>query len=208
MFQGVLRLDYEFSEAVTLTSLTNYADYKQDNAQDGDGVAFDSLYYTPKGRIKAFSQEVRLSGKMFDNALTYIVGGTYQKDRILDANNLVMNGYSPIPYGTEFQTPTRLTNQSAGIFGNLDLELFEGLTVTGGARYTDTKQTSAGCTTGNGLGTAIANAIADGLRAVNGLPAGAAFVVGSVHHHRQYHARRWRPADVPAGRQFPGAERG
>lgn len=171
MFQGILRLDYEFSDAVTLTSLTNYTDYKQNNAQDGDAVAFDSLYYTPKGRIKAFGQEVRLSGKLLDSRMTYILGGMYQKDKILDQNDLILNGYSALPYGTAFSTPTHLTNRSAAVFGNADFEIIPGLTLTGGARYTDTKQTSSGCSTGNALGTAIANAVANGLRAVNGLPA-------------------------------------
>ena len=179
MYQGILRADYEFSDAATLTSLTNYADYKQDNAQDGDGVDYDLLYYTPRGRIKAFSHEVRLSGNLLDKRLAYILGGTYQKDKILDANDLVINGYSPIPFGTSFSTPTRLANRSLGVFGNFDFEFVDGLTLTAGARYTDTKQTSSGCTTGNALGTAIANAVANGLRDLNGLPADTtSFVVG------------------------------
>ena len=178
MYQGVLRIDYEFSDAATLTSLTNYADYKQDNAQDGDAVAFDSLYYRPSGRIKAFSQEVRLSGALLDKRLNYILGAVYQKDKLLDANDLFLNGYSALPSGTAFQTPTHLTNRSVGVFGNLDFELFEGLTLTGGARYTETKQTSSGCSTGNLLGTAIGNAVADGLRAAFGLGPATPFVVG------------------------------
>ena len=178
MYQGVLRMDYEFSDAVTLTSLTNYADYKQNNAQDGDAVAFDSLYYRPSGRIKAFSQEVRLSGELLDKTLNYILGAVYSKDKLLDANDLFLNGYSALPFGTAFQTPTRLTNRSVGVFGNVDFEVFEGLTITGGARYTETKQTSSGCSTGNFLGTVIGNAVASALRAQFLLPPGAPAEVG------------------------------
>lgn len=178
MYQGVVRMDYEFSDAATLTSLTNYADYKQNNAQDGDALAYDGLYYRPHGRIKAFSQEVRLSGVMMNKRLNYILGATYQKDKLLDANDLFLVGYSALPTGTFFQTPTHLTNRSFGVFGNIDFEVVNGLTVTGGLRYTKTRQTSEGCSTGNALGTLIGNLVAAGLRDAFGVPPAAPYQVG------------------------------
>lgn len=170
MYQGVLRLDYEISDRLSVTSLTNYSDFDEQRFVDGDGLAYDVLWYNPNGWIKSFSQELRLNGNGYDGKLNYIVGGNYQKDKILDANDLYLPGYSGTPYGTDFKTPSRLTNEYAGIFANVDFEVVDGVTLTVGARYTDAKETAKGCSTGNFLGTAVGNAVTGALRGINGLP--------------------------------------
>jgi len=179
MYQGVLRIDYDISDAARLTSITNYADYKTRAFRDADGTAFDVINYGPIGRIKTFNQEVRLSGSVADNRLSYIIGGNYQKDRILDVNNNYFPGYSALPPGASLSTAARLRNRSAGVFGNVDFEVVDRLTLTGGVRYTSTRQTYAGCLTGNEGGAAVLGSIAGAYRSIAGLPPTDAYVAGS-----------------------------
>jgi len=178
LYQGVLRIDYEASDSITLTSMTNYLDYKGNAFRDGDGTVFDSLNYRTQSADKTFSQELRLTGKALDDRITYIVGGNYQRDKIFDRIEYSFPGYSAIPPGTVFDIPSDMRNRSVGVFGNVEFEIVPGLSVTGGARYTELKQELSGCYTANAIGIAVADSIANGTRAALGLPPTTAYQAG------------------------------
>ncbi|AEG50885.1 TonB-dependent receptor [Sphingobium chlorophenolicum L-1] len=177
LLQAVGRIDYDLSDDVVLTSITNYADYKTRHTLDGDATVLSLNQYFPRGRIKTFSQELRLTGQSLDDRITYIVGGNYQKDKITDVNALFLPGQTSVPHGTFFSTTNYLTNRALGVFGNLDFKITDQLTLTGGARYTDTRQTLKGCTVGNAIGTAIVGTLADLIAGGAGTP-NPAYVVG------------------------------
>ena len=62
LWQTSLRGDLDLTDSITLASLTSYVDYKQRQSDDGDGIASHNLDLTSDlGRIKSFSQELRLS---------------------------------------------------------------------------------------------------------------------------------------------------
>lgn len=178
LFQAVLRIDYEVSDSITLTSMTNYMDYKGSAFRDGDGTVFDSLNYRTQSSDKTISQELRLTGKAFDDRLTYILGGNYQKDKIFDRIEYSFPGYSAIPAGTVFDIPSNMRNRSMGVFGNLEFEIAPGLSITGGARYTELKQQLSGCYLPNSIGVVVADSIANGTRAALGLAPTTAYQAG------------------------------
>ena len=180
LYQGVLRADYEVADDVTLTSLTNYADFAMNHHRDGDAVVYNQLTYSPNGTVKTFSQEFRLTGRTADKRLNYIIGANYENDKILDSNDVQNIASSqiaglaflnPVNPTLNLTTPLRPTSRSAAVFGNVDFEVATGLTLTGGARYTATKATQQGCTRGEGIGPGLFGAIIAGtLRAGAGLP--------------------------------------
>ena len=170
-YQGTVRMDYELTDDLTLTSLTNYTDFKMYRPLDGDGTFFNGFLYELAGAIRAAGEEVRLSGKALDHRVTYILGASYQDDKIVEGNNGQLLNTSQAADDNE-RTPLDFHNRTLGVFANLDYEIVPDLTVTGGVRYTQLKQQEAGCSTGQGpVALGIYGFIANTLRAGAGLPA-------------------------------------
>ncbi|HKT73858.1 MAG TPA: TonB-dependent receptor [Steroidobacteraceae bacterium] len=174
-YQAVLRADYTLADDVTLTSLTNYTDFKMRHPLDGDGTAFNMMTYSPNGSVRAFGEEVRVTGKALDKRLTYIVGANFQRDSMVDANDVDVFATSQ-EAGVRLRSPVDFLNRTAAIFGNVDLEVARDVTVTAGVRYTDHRQHQTGCTTGVGpVPPGIYGFVANSLRAAAGLPATSAY---------------------------------
>ena len=161
-FQLSLRADLELSDILTLTSITAYSDYDTDSIQDFDGTPFASVDTNTTGYIRDFSTELRLAATL-DRA-NIIVGGNYNKATTFD--RLFYNfseGPSADPLWTIPGAPTgQLTfNYSDqdinayALFGNVEFEITDSLTLIGGARYTNTKRDFEGCTNDFGGGTAL-----------------------------------------------------
>ena len=85
------QLDWDFGN-VTLTSITAYRDYKNDQASDTDYSTVDILYNADDGnnqrRFKTFTQELRLQGTLFDERLDWLVGGFFLDEKIRLRSNL------------------------------------------------------------------------------------------------------------------------
>jgi len=173
MIQGSVRADYELSDAVTLTSLTSYADFEQ----KGTDVNYDSVvlplnYANVFSRIKSFSQEARLSGSVGDTGqLDYVLGASYSKDDIREGAGQFFNGASALPLNTNLLVDYALTAKATAVFGNVDFKVTPELTLSAGARYTWTRQSIEGCTFDGGSGTwgAIFGSVSQALRDANGL---------------------------------------
>ena len=149
LYQGVLRLDYELSDAVTLTSLTNFVDFMSMLPQNITGVAIPIQNTLSSGDDQTFSQEIHLAGKAYDDKLNYIVGGNYERDRITDREIIISPAYSLLSPGAVFDTLYHPSNDQKAIFGNLDYEIAPKLAITGGVRYTSVNESTVGCTSGN-----------------------------------------------------------
>ncbi|MGE0182787.1 MAG: TonB-dependent receptor [Parvularculaceae bacterium] len=142
------RADYEFSDDLTLTSLTSYAEKELDYGQDLDATTAVAVDVPIFGSVKAFNQEVRLGWS--SERVNWILGGTYDDVSSDQTNFFGLIDYSanePIPglpititqndFSTELKT--------FAVFGNIEYAVTPQLTVQGGIRYTNNKQDAAYC---------------------------------------------------------------
>jgi iron complex outermembrane recepter protein len=148
------RIDYALSDAVTMTALTSYADYRQDDLVDPDGTALVLADTRDQGTIKAFFQELRVSGE-FGNGSRWIVGANLEKNSVRETQVLSATDASgfapfaiffnlPIPDLIPLTSEQRFKNHAA--FANLDLAVSDTVTLHAGLRYTDTSDRFTGCT--------------------------------------------------------------
>jgi len=170
--QGVLRVDYDLNDYMTLTSQTDFIHDNVNVLEDIDGTSIASTLSGPKGSIKSVSQEVRLTGKVPSAGLNYILGANYQHDDIEDGTFLETPDYSALPHNSSLFGNYAIGYRAAGIFANADWEFLPRFTLTGGARYTKTHETLSGCLFdgGNGANAAFFGGTAEFLRSLEGLP--------------------------------------
>jgi iron complex outermembrane receptor protein len=88
---GSLQIDYNLGGA-KFTSITAYRDYHSDQGSDTDYSYVDILYRAPNGNsargFKTFSQELRLQGNAFGEALDWLIGGYYANEDLTVTDNL------------------------------------------------------------------------------------------------------------------------
>lgn len=178
-FQAVLRVEQDLSDTVSLTSLTSYGRYRQRQYQDIDGTALSNLDQFTDGRIRSFSQEVRLAAKIGTRA-NILVGGSFSRDKVLE-DGLLDNSestvaYTFVPFGLPlFETFRDINNQrsrNVGIFASGDVELTDGVRLYGGVRYSRNLIRYNGCTADAGDGVTANNfgTLLNVFRAGAGLP--------------------------------------
>ncbi|NML89098.1 TonB-dependent receptor [Sphingobium sp. TB-6] len=148
------RFDYDLSDSVTLTSLTSYSDYKPHDVVDPDGTALVLVDTIDSGRIKAFFQEVRLSGE-FGSGSRWIVGANHENNKVDEVQRLTSteaSGFAPfavffgLPVPDQIPISSEQRFKTYGVFGNVDLAVSDTITLHGGLRYTDTSDKFTGCT--------------------------------------------------------------
>jgi len=172
MGQGVLRVDYDLTDNLTLTSQTGFIHDNERELEDIDGTSIASTLSGPKGSIKSVSQEVRLTGKVPSAGLNYILGANLQHDDIEDGTFLETPDYSALPHNSSLFGNYAIGYRATGIFVNADWEFLPRFTLTAGARYTKTHETLSGCLFdgGNGANAAFFGGTSDFLRSLEGLP--------------------------------------
>lgn len=145
-WQAVVRADYEVTDAITLTSITNYIDSKYRAPHDQDGTAVPMQQGIAKADIGSFNQEVRIAGDFKEQGINFVLGLSYGDDDITEgvANNYA--GYTGFPANSPAEWRYDLTQEASAVFGSVDYEFLPDLTLTLGARYTDTSQSIKGCT--------------------------------------------------------------
>lgn len=163
------RVDVELSDTLSLTSLTGFNDVNRSDQNDLDGTAIEVFTLESFGGIESFSQELRLSGEA--GPLSFIVGGYYSNDDIIDSqngyydrssilqflrflsqnvidpNNLL---HTPEEYSGGFRLFRNISEQqsrSISVFASGDLELSDSLTLSAGLRYTDDRLEFNACST-------------------------------------------------------------
>jgi outer membrane receptor protein involved in Fe transport len=180
MYQAVVRADYTVNDDLTFTSLSDYIHTEYSAPINLTGTAIPIIQYLSWGNIGSINQEFRLTGKVADYGIHYIVGANYQHDLITDAENGTFIAYSGLPPGAGLDAIYNLTNRAAAAFANIDYDLSRQLSFTAGLRYTNTRQWMDGCTFdgGNGASAAALGGIANAERQAAGLPATDAYVPG------------------------------
>ena len=108
-------LNWDFGGA-SLTSITAYREYANNQASDTDYTGVDILYRAPgpdagAREFKTFTQELRLQGTLFDDRLDWLVGGFYANEKLEVRDNL--------RFGDQYGTfaSCRITLALAGSFG-------------------------------------------------------------------------------------------
>lgn len=146
-YQIAGHLKYELTDSLNLVSISSYSHLKVYSPVDTDATnVFDHVIFQT-GRVSSFSEEVRLEGELSE-ALRFVVGGNFQKDRTREFQHVLLRGSNAELAGVFFNTLDETNNQNirdiAG-FASLEYKLTDHLTVQGAVRYTDEDRDFSGC---------------------------------------------------------------
>jgi outer membrane receptor protein involved in Fe transport len=180
LYQAAGRIEYALNDDMKLISITNYTNAKIRLPIKTDGTALPGVNTLSTVKDDVFSQELRLSGNTPDKRITYILGGNYENNDLLEQLYQDFFGYSGLPIGAQLNSPFDMGARYIGAFANVDVKILQSLTLTGGLRYTSARETRSGCTRdgGNGIASAVIGGASDFFRSLEGLPPTGAFVPG------------------------------
>jgi len=132
---------------VTLKNIFGYREVKQETLVDIDGTPLPFVDIASNSDLRQVSNELQVSGQLFEDRLKFIAGGLYLKsepnssDGFQTLSGNVLGGISS-SVSTNF-----LTETSKALFGQIDYDfsdLLQGLSLSAGYRYSWDKQ--SGCT--------------------------------------------------------------
>ncbi len=124
-----LKMDYDFSDQLKLSSITTFRQYKDIITEDYDYNPGKFIHLVEMdGEYQKISQEIRLSSET--EKIRWITGVYYDEDDN-DFNSYVD---SDIPMGS-VRTDRNVTNTAYAVFGQLRYSLSANLGITGGLRY-------------------------------------------------------------------------
>ena len=157
-YQGSLRMDYVASEALTLTSITSYERFTQNDDIDITGEAVPTVSGVINGNVSSVYQEFRAHGVVLDQRLNWLVGVNYEYDttgeNYLDSNFFTSQSFLtggspfslvPIAPFTETFTPSYVRAETKAVFANVDYNFTSQLIGHAGIRYTQSNQNFGGC---------------------------------------------------------------
>ena len=127
-------LSYDFGN-VTIKNIFGYFKVRENSEFNQTSFDFPLVDALQKTRIRQYSDELQISGKSFDNNLSWIVGGFYSNQR------RTVDQYAVV-FFTDFNNRTFSTDKfiSKAIFGQATYELtalgLPGVKLTGGLRST------------------------------------------------------------------------
>jgi len=211
--QANLRLDYKVADSLTLTSLTSYSHYRENQLDDLDGTTISNNYFQTLGTLRSISEELRLAGSLGDHG-HFTLGANYVDDTTSEFNPT----YSPIssvsnlftalldtPLPVTFDTTTNQDSITKAAFASFDYDLTRAFNIYAGGRYTDFRTNFLGCSADSGDGVAATIfSVVDRTPVQRGecFTLTAAGVPGNVTSTLQEHNFSWR-----AGAQWTAAPR-
>ena len=147
-WQAALRADYDITDTIQFTSITDYARYKHLNGTEADGTSFNAIDLTrDAGRIKTFAEEIRIASTDNTSPLRWVVGANYERT---SADETIDNTYydASTSHGGTFQGFTANTYPSFqdmknwAVFGNLEYRISDLINLRGGIRYTEARRSA------------------------------------------------------------------
>ncbi|ATQ41013.1 TonB-dependent receptor [Caulobacter mirabilis] len=81
---GKLNIRWDINDDLRLVSLTSYNKIERKGVMDWAGAPYNVLIQDADGEIKSFAQELRVEGG--NDRVTWLIGGYYGKDDIVDTN--------------------------------------------------------------------------------------------------------------------------
>lgn len=182
-YAASLRMEYDLTEGITLTSLSAFERYDRDQPVEGDGIIYQNYESQQRGFIESIYQELRLGGD-FGGRGNWIVGANYERDRTYDNFLQSYGGSSAVPTLGVLLGPTNPRNRQKtstyAVFANAEFPVTDSLSVHAGARYTKVDKDYAGCAhdSGDGTWSAASQAIQNLLALVNGFITPAQYAAG------------------------------
>jgi len=136
-------IDYELSDNFALKSITGYRTYDSLSGSDNDNSPIVFIQEQTDFEHEQFSQELRLSGSVLDDAVGFVVGGIYY-DASTRYNGRIHTPFSGFcaaatPCFSFINDDTSDMTVWAG-FGNVTWNVSDQLVVEGGIRVTDEKK--------------------------------------------------------------------
>lgn len=141
--QGISLTSEWVSDDMTVTSITAYRHSSYDASLDDDQEQVDFVSVDDFGdKSHFFSQELRLAGEA--GKLRYLVGAYYFDQMVRTDRGLGLGADLLAPFGITVSpvltTRGSVSTESGALFGRLDYQLTERLSVSGGIRYTREKK--------------------------------------------------------------------
>ena len=149
-------IDYQFNDNLTLKSITGYRKYFSQSGSDNDNSPIVFIQDNSKFYHHQFSEELRLAGNLFDNAVHFVLGGYYYDAATrYDARiHTPFSGYcaAATPCFSFINDDTADLKSYAG-FGNISWDITSRLVLEGGLRVThEEKNYHFGRYNPNGIG--------------------------------------------------------
>jgi len=137
----------DLAEHLTLKNIFGYRKVKQETYVDIDGTPMPIVNVTSGSDLRQISNELQLSGQLFENRLKFILGGLYLKSEPNGSDGFQRNTITVLGGVASSVFGNYLTEKSKALFGQVDYDLsdlIKGLTVTAGYRYSWDRE--KGCT--------------------------------------------------------------
>ena len=172
LWQAALRGDIALQDDLTLTAISSYIHYHQLQTPLGSGTPYLILEVVDdRGDIQTFSQEIRLANSG-SSATRWVLGGNYETARVAENfDNLYRDSTATPALGiTQNGVESLQRTRTYALFGNIERDVIENLSLKAGMRYTESKHSSSNC--GYDLGDGLINGLFDFLGAtLSGKPA-------------------------------------
>ena len=153
-----LRVDYNLTDDITLTSLTSYGKFDREMALESDGMIYQDYESYQQGYLKAFSQELRVAGSLGGEG-AWVVGANYENTSTWDSFMQTYGISTAVPTVVLTATPlgptnpnSRQTTDTYAMFANVEYPVFDWMTLQGGVRYTNQHRDYRGCGNDGGDG--------------------------------------------------------
>lgn len=147
------RVEYEVSQQLMLTYVGSYQRYEQNDLYDNTGT-LEAQNTQTSGLVTSGYNELRLSGRLFDSKVDWLLGGDYSRvttdeDQFSHLGTTAAFGLIQLPvllhlsthYLDPFNSLRNIStdrNTSKAVFANLEYHLTADFAVHGGIRYTST----------------------------------------------------------------------
>lgn len=165
-YGGSAQINYNISDTLSLTSISAYRGVEVTTNQDSDFTSADLIGSNlANTNIDTYTQELRIASD-FEGPANFLLGGYYFNEKIDFANDLTFGrdfrGYTDLLSGGGVTTLERtilnlpagtfgavgqgafdrfkFKDRSASIFGQVDFELGDKVTLTAGFNYTDDRK--------------------------------------------------------------------
>lgn len=147
---GMVRIDRDLGFA-TLTSITDYEDFRRDQSEVGDGSPiYNGTWLFWYSHLKQFTQELRLTSTG-TGPWTYVVGGFYEHDKLATRDYLTVGGGST-PALVGFFTDTDQTTNAFSFYTNHKVAVTDQLKLVAGMRFNrEVYNIGGGTCAGSGL---------------------------------------------------------
>ncbi len=145
-WQVALRTDFDITDTISLTSITDFIRYHHLNGTEADGTFFNSIdLVRDAGKIETFAQEIRFASTDADAPLRWTLGANYERT---SADETIDNTYydASTSHGGQFQGFTANTYPSFqdmenwAVFGNVEYRLNDLINLRAGIRYTEAER--------------------------------------------------------------------